>query len=147
MLSGEESFATASVSCLLFSSTSLQNEASISSEPCCRKERGWEVFSPTFLLDLFCGWETAGSEGKGRRKLKQEISYLNILEVSQAPRPLWVEIHNDGITGWERNKNNIFMGILWGYKCYWNMRIWPQMKTTLKSHPLLHSLLELVEIS
>lgn len=105
-------------------------EARISTEPCCRRKGGWEAVLRTFFLNLFCGGKCHTAKGTGGEKLKWEISYWNILEVCQAPRPLGVRIHNDGITGWERIKNNIFMSILWGYKCHWNMGIWPQMKTT-----------------
>lgn len=90
------------------------------------------------LLHLPSSWASSvggkrhTAKETGGEKLKQEICYWNIPEVCQAPRPLWVRIHNDGITGWERIKNNIFMGTLWGYKCYWNMGIWPQVKTTIK---------------
>lgn len=105
-------------------------EVRISTKPCCRKKGGWEVVLHTFFLNLFCGGKCHTAKGTGGEKLKWEISYWNILEVCQAPRPLGVRIHKDGITGWERIKNNIFMSILRGYKRHWNMGIWPQMKTT-----------------
>lgn len=116
------------VSCLLLPPCKIK--VHFSTKPCCRNQQGWDAASPTFFLSLFWGWETSHSKRNGRRKLKQEICYWNIPEVCQAPRLLWVRIHNDGITGWERIKNNIFMATLWGYKCYWNMGIWPQVKTT-----------------
>lgn len=36
----------------------------------CRNQQGWDAASPTFLLSLFCGWETSHSKRNGRRKIK-----------------------------------------------------------------------------